>query len=366
MLTDSPSRRTTPDTLGADAQRGAVSLWALLGVAWILFVGQAWTRWVLSDTQFGPAPIQGPDVFDGTALVVLRVIEVVSLLIAAATIWVFLIKPLIVQRKLTLDGMIVIGSLLASGIDPLINYFHYTFAWNAHALNAGSWLAFFPLHQGPTRYAEGLAWFVPQYLYLGIGLAAIECRIILALRRRYPSIPQHSVVQRGVRRHLLRGHGDRAGIHPHPGLRLPPRVGSPHPVRRHALSVPGVREHLRRDLRRRIHLSADVSPRQCGRDSVLTSRNPALAQPVPDAGEAARSHRVLRRVGGTGVLHPPLELDVGQSRLDHHSAVLHAARSHNAVTLEEKCTPPCHRKPNPPSRCPLKPITSSSARDTTG
>lgn len=189
MLTDNPSRRTTPDTLGADARRGAVSLWALLGVGWILFVGQAGTRWILSDTQFGPAPIQGPDVFDGTALAVLRVIEVVSLLIAAATIWVFLVKPLIVQRKLTLDGMIVIGSLLASGIDPLINYFHYTFAWNAHALNAGSWLAFFPLHQGPTRYAEGVAWFVPQYLYLGIGLAAIECRIILALRRRYPGIP---------------------------------------------------------------------------------------------------------------------------------------------------------------------------------
>lgn len=188
MLTDKLTGPLTSQTVGAEARRGAVSLWALLGVGWILFVGQAWGRWILSDTQFGAAPIQGPDTFDGTALVVLRVIEVVSLLIAAGTIWVFLIKPLIVQRRLTLDGMIVIGSLLASGIDPLINYFHYTFAWNAHALNAGSWLAFVPLHQGPTRYAEGLAWFVPQYLYLGIGLAAIECRLILALRRRYPGI----------------------------------------------------------------------------------------------------------------------------------------------------------------------------------
>lgn len=168
---------------------GAVSIWAIAGVAWILFVGQAWTRWVASDTQFGPAPIYGPDRFDGAALVTLRVIEVASLLIAAATIWVFLVKPLIRDRRLTLDGMIVIGSLLASGIDPLINYFHYTFAWNAHAFNLGSWLAFFPLHQGPTRYGEGIVWFVPQYLYLGIGLAAIECRIILALRRRYPGMP---------------------------------------------------------------------------------------------------------------------------------------------------------------------------------
>ncbi|MGJ6122359.1 spirocyclase AveC family protein [Mycolicibacterium sp. Y3] len=167
---------------------GGVSLWALLGIFWILFVGQAWTRWMLSGDQFAPAPILGPDTFSDSSLWVLRVIELVSLVIAAATIWTFLIRPLWRQRQLTLDGMIVIGSLLAAGIDPMINYFHYTFAWNAHALNLGSWLAFFPLHQGPTRYAEGLAWFVPQYLYLGIGLAAIECKIILALRRRYPGI----------------------------------------------------------------------------------------------------------------------------------------------------------------------------------
>lgn len=192
MVQDIAERTARERGTGSSApanRAGAVSIWAIVGVAWIVFVGQAWTRWIVSDTQFGPAPIHGPDRFDGAALITLRVIEVASLLIAAATIWVFLIKPLITTRRLTLDGMIVIGSLLASGIDPLINYFHYTFAWNAHAFNLGSWLAFFPLHQGPTRYAEGIAWFVPQYLYLGIGLAAIECRIILALRRRFPGIP---------------------------------------------------------------------------------------------------------------------------------------------------------------------------------
>jgi hypothetical protein len=172
----------------AQDRKGAVSLWAVAGALWIVFIGQAWLRWMASDTLFQPAPINGPDTFDGAALLMLRVIEVVSLLVAAGAIWVFLIKPLIAARRLTLDGMIVIGSLLAVGIDPLINYFHYTFAWNAHAFNMGSWLAFFPLRQGPTRYAEGLAWFVPQYLYLGIGLAAIECRIILVLRRRVRGI----------------------------------------------------------------------------------------------------------------------------------------------------------------------------------
>ena len=178
-----------PERPHAEQDRGGgVSLWAVAGALWIVFIGQAWLRWMASETLFRPAPINGPDTFDGAALLILRVIEVLSILIAAGTIWVFLVKPLIATRRLTLDGMIVIGSLLASGIDPLINYFHYTFAWNAHALNMGSWLAFFPLHQGPTRYAEGLVWFIPQYLYLGIGLAAIECWIIRALRKRFPGI----------------------------------------------------------------------------------------------------------------------------------------------------------------------------------
>jgi Spirocyclase AveC-like len=178
----------TEDRAAVEARRGAVSPWALVGAAWLVFIVQAWARWLGSDSLSAPAPILGPDRFDGPALVVLRVIEVASLVIAVATIWVFLVGPLLRNRRLTLDGMIVVGSLFASGIDPLINYFHYTFAWNAHAWNLGSWLAYFPHEQGPRRYGEGLAWFIPQYLYLGIGLAAIECRIILALRRRYPGI----------------------------------------------------------------------------------------------------------------------------------------------------------------------------------
>ncbi|MCD2198255.1 spirocyclase AveC family protein [Actinomycetospora endophytica] len=154
-----------------------------------MFVVQALARWVASGTEFGPAPILDSDTFDGVQLMLLRVIEVASVLVLIATVWVFLVRPYLAHRRLGLDGKIVIGSLLAAAIDPLINYFHYTFAWNAHAWNLGSWLGSFPLAQGPTHYGEGLAWFIPQYLYLGIGLASIEGRIILALRRRYPGVP---------------------------------------------------------------------------------------------------------------------------------------------------------------------------------
>jgi Spirocyclase AveC-like len=177
-----------PPARQANQRAGGVTLWAAVGVLWVAFVAQALGGWMANGKEFSPAPIFGPDEFGGTELALLRLIEIGSLCVAATTIWVFLIRPWVRERRLGLDGMIVIGALLASAIDPLINYFHYTFAWNAHALNMGSWLDGFPMAQGSSRYAEGVAWAVPQYLYLGIGLAAIECRIIERLRERNPSI----------------------------------------------------------------------------------------------------------------------------------------------------------------------------------
>jgi hypothetical protein len=85
--------------------------------------------------------------------------------------------------------MIVIGALLTIIIDPVINYFHYTFAWNAEALNLGTWHFTFPLASKDVgSYGEGLAWAGPMYLYLGLGLSVIMVRVIERLRRRRPLI----------------------------------------------------------------------------------------------------------------------------------------------------------------------------------
>jgi hypothetical protein len=186
-ITDAPAAVAGRAREG-DPRAGAISLWAIAGALWVVFVVQAWGRWIADGDEFKAAPISGPDSFDGGALLLLRGIEVVSVVIATATVWVYLVRPLVRERRFDLDGMIVVGALLACAIDPLINYFHYTFAWNAHALNLGSWLDSFPLAQGSSRYGEGLAWFIPQYLYLGIGFAAVECRIIERLRARSPQI----------------------------------------------------------------------------------------------------------------------------------------------------------------------------------
>ncbi|BBW99636.1 spirocyclase AveC family protein [Mycolicibacterium moriokaense] len=167
---------------------GAVTVWASLGVLWVVFIGQVFIRWMTStDGSFGPATIPGPDEFDTWRLVAMRVIEGISVAIMVAMAWICLVRPWLQNRRIGLDGMLFIAATLAAPIDPLINYFHWTFAWNSHAINWGSWGHLFPLSNAP-HYAEGFVWFVPQYVYLGLGFAMIECGVILILRQRYPAI----------------------------------------------------------------------------------------------------------------------------------------------------------------------------------
>lgn len=189
-----PVRGKSAPVLDLDGPGGAISLWAALGAAWIAFSVWAYGRWILASGDFKPAPILGPDHYATASLITLRVIEALSFALGIVTIWLFLVRPWRRSGRLTLDGRLVIGSLVACTIDPLINYFHYTFAFNAHALNVGSWLGSFPLHTGSSHYGEGLVWFVPQYVYLGIGLAAIGGRIVQWQRRRSPGISNASAL----------------------------------------------------------------------------------------------------------------------------------------------------------------------------
>ncbi|MGV0795429.1 spirocyclase AveC family protein [Mycolicibacterium elephantis] len=173
----------------ADPRRGgAVTVWACLGALWLVFIGQVMFRWVTSiDGSFSPATILGPNEYETWRLAAMRVIEGISVVIMVSMAWYCLIRPWLQHRRIGLDGMLFIAATLAAPIDPLINYFHWTFAWNAHAINWGSWGHLFPLSNAP-HYAEGFVWFVPQYVYLGLGFAIIECGVILTLRQRYPGI----------------------------------------------------------------------------------------------------------------------------------------------------------------------------------
>lgn len=163
-----------------------VVVWAVVGVGWLAVALTGWGRWILSE-DFTPAP-KGVDVISDSHLLWIRVIDVASAAAGVALAWVFLIRPLWRQRRLTMDGMIFLACAVSFFVDPVINQFEYTFAWNAHVWNMGSWSASVPFHGGPTDFAEGLAWAWAQYLYMGVAAAVLGVWIVRRLRSRYRGI----------------------------------------------------------------------------------------------------------------------------------------------------------------------------------
>jgi hypothetical protein len=177
---------------GADPaarRRGAVTVWAVAGLVWLVVAGQAVLRWVFS-ADFDPVLPAGPDGYPAWREAALRVLEVLSSAVLLGFVWFCIVRPWRRDGRLSLEGKFVIGGVVGSVADGCLNLHDYLFAWNVHSVNRGVWTAFLPFHQpgSSTRYAEGLLWGVPMYIYFCTGAALIGCAVIRRLRGRFPGI----------------------------------------------------------------------------------------------------------------------------------------------------------------------------------
>jgi hypothetical protein len=192
MLLDQNRGATTPSETetGQASRKGAAAVWAAAGLIWVVVSGVAIVRWIASDSQFGPAPILGPDTYPMWREVSLRVLEALSMGVLLGFVWFCIVRPWRRDGRLSLEGKFVIGGVFGAVADAFLNSCAYLFAWNAHSVNAGVWTAFLPFHQAgaSSRYAEGVLWGVPMYIYFCTGAALIGCQVIRALRKRFPGI----------------------------------------------------------------------------------------------------------------------------------------------------------------------------------
>lgn len=172
------------------AQRGGATVWALAGLVWCAVAGQAAVRWFASDSEFSPAPIQGPDQMSDARMVALRCFEVLSSLVLVWFLWYCVIAPLRRTGRLSLDGKFVIGGLCAVWADAFLNIHAYLFAWNGNNVDMGVWSSFMPFHnhEQSSRYAESLLWGPPMYVYFCAGVAIVACRYAVPLREKYPAM----------------------------------------------------------------------------------------------------------------------------------------------------------------------------------
>lgn len=158
--------------------------WSAFGSVVTLLALFAWIGWISSDGFERAEP--GPDHY--RFLWYLRTFEVASVFITAGMLWGFVIRPWRRARRVPIEGKILLGMMIAYYVDPILNVFNHAFAMNAHAVSFGSWSSFMPGFTAPQqeRFAEGLLWAQPLYMYFGLLAALGGCWLLDKLRARLP------------------------------------------------------------------------------------------------------------------------------------------------------------------------------------
>lgn len=164
---------------------------AVLGAILLVVAAQGWLRWFVSDDFGQPIPA-GPDHYP--YLWYLRGLEIAS---AASTVylcWRFLIKPWITEGKVSFDGKLVIGMMIGYFWEPMVNFYNYTFAMNAHSISWGTWSNYIPgfRYPGQAHFPDGLLYALPQYVYSGVLLSLIGAWWLRFSERKFPQLGQIS------------------------------------------------------------------------------------------------------------------------------------------------------------------------------
>ena len=131
-------------TLDADVQRTVrpVTIWATIGGAVLALQLYVWIRWITGPYfERVPGGPSEPPMFMKAFLTFNSVLMFVGLPIA---IWWFIVRPWRRERRITLDGMLMVSMGLMFFQDPLLNYFNTWCTYNTWLFNRGSWSSDIP------------------------------------------------------------------------------------------------------------------------------------------------------------------------------------------------------------------------------
>jgi hypothetical protein len=125
----------------------AIRFFSALGVVIAAMFTTTLYQWV-TGPYFKPAPV-GPDPIPDWALTLIRSCEVFCVALVLLFLWVLLLKPWIRNRRMSWDGMLMLCLFSMWVLDPICNYFNFTFMYNAYWINRGSWSSYLPGWQSP-------------------------------------------------------------------------------------------------------------------------------------------------------------------------------------------------------------------------
>lgn len=167
----------------------AVLAWSAIGTILLAIEFYYLAVWVTSDA-FTPI-ISGPDVPPSWMRDALTTGQIIMSLAWCISGFIFVLRPLWREQRLSTDSLIFIGSTLASVWDALSNTGRYWFTYNSYLFNRGSIQAVLPISLAPHAPGTGEAWpifFIPTLYGNFVVIALLVCLLLRALKSRWPGI----------------------------------------------------------------------------------------------------------------------------------------------------------------------------------
>ena len=167
-----------------------VQIWACVGGAILALQLYVWIRWITGPYfERVPAGPSDPPMFMKVPLMANAIVLWVGLPFA---LWWFIVRPWVRERRITLDGMLLVAMGLMFFQDPLLNYFNTWCTYNTWLFNRGSWSSHIPGWVSPEepgrQVAEPLLTNVPGYAYGVLLITIVGCWVMRKVKARWPNI----------------------------------------------------------------------------------------------------------------------------------------------------------------------------------
>ncbi len=167
-----------------------VQIWAFFGAALLILQLYVWFQWI-TGPYFVPVPtgVSDPPMY---MKVFLSLNAGVLALGFPFAVWHFWIKPWRRERKITLDGMLMLALGLMVFQDPLLNYFNTWCTYNTWLFNMGAWTSHVPGWSAPEEPGRMVAEpLINNFIGYGYGVLLtimLGCWIMRKAKERWPGI----------------------------------------------------------------------------------------------------------------------------------------------------------------------------------
>ncbi|BDE15513.1 MULTISPECIES: spirocyclase AveC family protein [Mycobacterium] len=167
-----------------------VKWWAGLGALIVAFIAYVLIDWVTGPFfQRVPTGPNDPPTYMKVAMVFF---QAVSIPVGLILIGWFVVRPIVRQRRLTLDGMLVLAFSTLWFQDPLSAYGGHWFTYNSWTFNYGSWVHSVPgwLSNGKpgAMVVEPILIMPGLYVYVFVITMFLGCAVMRRAKARWPQI----------------------------------------------------------------------------------------------------------------------------------------------------------------------------------